>query len=152
MAQESAGAPPCPACGGTVYGYNVKVERDGVVTVTADCASGSCSAGYFERFTFPAWSDGVATTEDLIAAHRAYRQTEQMHAAALAQVQPYDGISYDTASVIALEQMLMDVLDCHGEWYEIQEHTGLPEARCKEIADVVKVIRAARTKKRKETT
>lgn len=143
MAQEPAGAPPCPACGGTVYGYGVKLERDGAVTVIADCAGGSCGSGYYERFTFPApGGDGSATTEDIIAAHRAYRQTERMHAAALAQVTCVPETPLDER-VRVLERALVDVLDSQGAWYEIQEHTGLPEARCKEIAALVMGIRAA---------
>jgi hypothetical protein len=32
------------------------------------------------------------------------------------------------------EQALIEVLDGNGAWYEIQERTGLPESRCREIA------------------
>lgn len=33
-----------------------------------------------------------------------------------------------------LRAALFDVLDGSGTWYEIQENTGLPESRCREIA------------------
>ena len=39
------------------------------------------------------------------------------------------------AYIIELEEILFDLLDGQADWFEIQQHTGLSDERCKEISD-----------------
>lgn len=44
----------------------------------------------------------------------------------------------------ALKEVIFDLLDGQTAWYEIKEHTGLSEARCKEIEALQEIIAGER--------